>query len=117
MATRSHPPVEAQLGRTDNLHRWGSWPTASTPRWLAFFGLLGAGVMYLRSRSRSGSNGRSGVSGQRPKADCKDAPARDPSRIYCRDGSIDVVHEAAADSFPASDPPGWTARNETRVPR
>jgi hypothetical protein len=112
MATLNHPPVESQLGRTNNSHRWGSWPTAQTPRWLAFLGLLGAGVMYLRSRS-----GGSGVSGRRPKADCKESPTRDPLRIYCKDGSIDVVHEASADSFPASDPPAWTSRNETRVPR
>ncbi|MBO0696871.1 MAG: hypothetical protein J2P46_00620 [Zavarzinella sp.] len=107
MTTLKYPPVGSTFDRLDKSHRWGAWPMANTPRWLAFFGLLGAGVMYLRSRSAAHG---------RPKAKSKQGPARDPSRTYCRDGLIDVVHEASVDSFPASDPPAWTSRNETRVP-
>lgn len=83
--------ANAYRSRRDRLHG---------PRWFAFFGLVGAGLLYLRSR----------VAGHQADAE------RDPDRVYDRDGQIDLVQEASEQSFPCSDPPAWTARSETRVP-
>ena len=98
MATTHQHTLGYQSGNA-NTHRWNR-EHLYAPRWLAVFGLLGAGLMYLRSRTAG-----------RPTA-----AVRDPDRVYCRDGRIDVVQEASEDSFPCSDPPAWTQRSETRVP-
>ena len=93
MVTHRPQTVNYHLGQS-NAQRWRNHHPHA-PRWLAFLDFLGAGVAYLRFRA-----------GSQPKSD----------RPLDREGQIDLVQEASEQSFPCSDPPAWTHRNETRVP-
>ena len=97
MITHRPQTVHYHLGPS-NAQRWRNHHPHA-PRWLAFLGLFDAGLAYLRSRA-----------GLR----LKDTDM--PDRVLGRDGQVDLVQEASEQSFPCSDPPAWTHRNETRVP-
>jgi hypothetical protein len=91
---------------------WEEYHPAQTKLSAFLFHLLRTGYVAARAMTRIGHDAKS----DRPHARSVDPPRKDPDRVYCPDGCIDVVHEASEDSFPASDPPAWTSRNEIRVP-
>jgi hypothetical protein len=95
-ALRHGDAIEAGKEAVD---RWGRWATSVASRTWDFL----RHPPFLSHSTES------------CPAQCSQSLAED-KRPACTDGSIDIVQEASEESFPASDPPAWIGRSETRTP-
>jgi hypothetical protein len=91
-------------------NRWVREGASSHSPWRTFVGRVDCGYQRLKDRVMEAAN-RLGF------AKREATPDVDPQLPCFKDGTVDVVQEASQESFPASDPPAWTQRNETHIPQ
>src|SRR5436309_5007727 len=89
----NHSSLDYRLGRA-NLHRAESSHAHQASAWLAVVGIVAAVFVILRAMGLR----TNGTQQSRPQARLRET-STDPSRTYCPDGCMDVVHEASESSF------------------